>query len=140
MAESKYPLGYTGAKTKELLKKIDELDTTDFASHSEVTAAKDDAVTAAVSAAASTSYTVTVPASAWTAGSLTHLGQTYAYKAAVTVAAAKGTGKGLIVEPAAGSAADLQAWGVLDVTEGAVTVWSKTALTGSIALQITEVR
>lgn len=99
-----------------------------------------DYVTAAVAAAASTSYTVTVPASAWTAGSLTHLGQTYAYKDAVTVAAAKGAGKGLIVEPASGSAADLQAWGVLDVTEGTVTVWSKTALTGSITLTITEVR
>lgn len=93
-----------------------------------------------VEAATSISYTVTVPASTWATGSLTYLGQTYTKKAAITASAATGTAKGLIVEPTAGSAADLQAWGVLDVTAGTVTLWSKTALTGSITLKITEVR
>lgn len=91
-------------------------------------------------AATSISYSITAAASAWVAGSLTHLGQTYAYKAAITASAAKGDGKGIIVEPSAGSAEDLQAWGVADVTAGVVTLWSKTKPTGSITLKITEVR
>lgn len=89
--------------------------------------------------ARSDSFSITVPASAWAAGSLTYLGQTYTQKAAVTVAAAKGTGKGLIVEPTSGSSADLQAWGVVDVSAGKVILYSTAPLTGDITLRITEV-
>lgn len=92
-----------------------------------------------VQAATSISYSVTASASAWVSGSLTHLGQTYTYKAALTASAAKGTGKGVIIEPTAGSQADLQAWGVADIGSGTVTLWSKSKPSGSITLRITEV-
>ena len=90
--------------------------------------------------ATAVAYTLTVPASGWTTGSLTWGGMTLTRKCTVTAADASGSPTGLAMGYAGGDDTAHCQIALLDTAAGSVTFWAQAAPAKDTQVRITEVR
>lgn len=91
-------------------------------------------------AATAVAYTITVPSTGWTSGSLVWGGTTYTRQRTVTAAQATANPTAVLMEYAGGDYASYCTIQLLDTQDGSVVLWAADDPEDSCQIKITEVR
>ena len=91
-------------------------------------------------AATAVAYTITVPSTGWTSGSLVWGGTTYTRRRTVTAAQATANPTTVLMEYAGGDYASYCTIQLLDTQDGSVVLWAAADPEESCQIKITEVR
>ena len=91
-------------------------------------------------AATAVAYTITVPSTGWTSGSLVWGGTTYTRQRTVTAAQATANPTTVLMEYAGGDYASYCTIQLLDTQEGSVVLWAAADPKESCQIKVTEVR
>lgn len=91
-------------------------------------------------AATAVAYTITVPSTGWTSGSLVWGGTTYTRQRTVTAAQATANPTTVLMEYAGGDYASYCTIQLLDTQDGSVVLWAAADPEASCQIKITEVR
>lgn len=91
-------------------------------------------------AATAVAYTITVPSTGWTSGSLVWGGTTYTRRRTVTAAQATANPTAVLMEYAGGDYASYCTIQLLDTQDGSVVLWAAADPEESCQIKITEVR
>lgn len=110
----------------------DSINTANFATAAQ--GAKADAAATAVA------YTITVPSTGWTSGSLVWGGTTYTRQRTVTAAQATANPTTVLMEYAGGDYASYCTIQLLDTQDGSVVLWAAADPEESCQIKVTEVR
>lgn len=91
-------------------------------------------------AATAVAYTITVPSTGWTSGSLVWGGTTYTRRRTVTAAQATANPTTVLMEYAGGDYASYCTVQLLDTQDGSVVLWAAADPEASCQIKVTEVR
>lgn len=91
-------------------------------------------------AATAVAYTITVPSTGWTSGSLVWGGTTYTRRRTVTAAQATANPTTVLMEYAGGDYASYCTIQLLDTQDGSVVLWAAADPEASCQIKVTEVR